>query len=140
MKGVALCAYRYYSLETFTMTFPRIQFKTTRTERDASLENYAETKFAHLAKYLGYSEDATCHVEFEKLSIHGTENIYRAEVTLFAHGKTFRAEQAESSFRKALDTVQQELADELSRSHKKHDTLVMRGRRMVKEWLLFGKK
>ncbi|MFM2381339.1 MAG: Sigma 54 modulation protein / ribosomal protein [Candidatus Parcubacteria bacterium] len=122
------------------MTFPTIKFKATNISPDAHLEDYTIDKFETLTKHLGYHEDSTCHVEFERLVAHKSGNVCRAEATLFAHGKTFRAESTEATFEQAIDTVRKALDHELARAHKKHDTLIMRGRRKVKQWMLFGNK
>jgi ribosomal subunit interface protein len=122
------------------MTFPKIQFKSTNIPRNQGLEAYATDKLITLSKHLGHHEDSTCHVEFERITAHHTGNVFRAEATVFAHGKVFRAEATEASFEHAVDAVRKALDHELGRAHKKHDTLIMRGRRKVKEWLRFGKK
>lgn len=122
------------------MSFPTIQFKATNISPDSKLEAYTSLKFASLTKHMGHHEDSTCHVEFERMVGHHSGEACRAEATLFAHGKTFRAESTESTFEQAIDTVRKALDNELARAHQKHDTLVMRGRRKIKEWMQFGGK
>jgi ribosomal subunit interface protein len=121
------------------MTFPNIQFKATNVTIEDKWQIQLEDKFETLAKYLGYHTDSTCHVEFERITAHQSGNICRVEATLFAHGKTFRAEATEQSFENAIDAVKKDLERELAKAHKKHDTLIMRGRRKIKELLRFSK-
>lgn len=121
------------------MTFPKIQFKATNVVMEPKWQMQVEEKFETLAKYLGYHTDSICHVEFERITAHQSGDVCRFEATLFAHGKTFRAEATEHSFENAIDAVKKDLERELSKAHKKHDTLIMRGRRTIKELMRFGK-
>jgi ribosomal subunit interface protein len=117
------------------MNFPKIQFKSTNISPDPHLETYTQEKFMSLAKHLGRHSDSTCHVEFERLVAHQSGDICRAEGTVFAHKKTFRAEATEPTFEQAIDSVRKALDNELARAHKRHDTLIMRGKRKIKEML-----
>jgi ribosomal subunit interface protein len=122
------------------MSFPNIQFKATNVTLEEKWQRQVEDKFATLDKYLGYHTDSTCHVEFERITAHQSGDVCRVEVTLFVHGKTFRAESTEHSFEHAIDVVRKELESELRKAHQKHDTLIIRGRRKIKEWMRFGTK
>lgn len=120
------------------MSFPTIQFKATNVYIEGNWRKAVEQKFRTLEKYLGSQSDLTCHVEFEKLSAHNSGDIHRVEATLFANGKVFRAESLSNSFETAIDQVQKEIERELSKAHEKHDTLIKRGRRRIKEMMRFG--
>jgi ribosomal subunit interface protein len=120
------------------MSFPSIQFKATNIYIEGKWRDAVQQKFATLSKFIGNKPEATCHVEFEKLGSHHTGPIYRIDVSLFAHGKVFRADTLQESFEVAIDKVHQELTQELSKAHSKRDTLVRRGRRKIKEMLRWG--
>ena len=121
------------------MSFPNIQYKATNVRIDEKWRDQVEAKFATLSKFLGSNTDSTCHVEFELMSAHQSGNLCRFEATLFAHGKIFRAEATEHTFENAIDVVRKDLERELGKAHQKHDTLIMRGRRKIKDFLRFGK-
>ena len=121
------------------MAFPTIQFKGTNVSIEENWKNILEQKFRTLEKFLGNHTDATCHVEFEKMTAHQSGDIHRIEATLFAHGKVFRAEAVSSSFESAIDMVRKEIERELSKAHDKHDTMLKKGRRKIKEMLRFGR-
>lgn len=121
------------------MAFPSIQFKATNVHLENHWRDTVEQKFRTLEKYLGTQKDLSCHVEFERLTAQLTGDINRVEATLYANGKVFRAEATEHSFELAIDTVRKELERELSKAHEKHDTLIKRGRRKIKDMLRFGR-
>jgi ribosomal subunit interface protein len=120
------------------MTFPTIQYKATNVYIEGRWKNALEQKSRTLTKHLGTQQDISCYVEFEKLAAHTSGEIHRVEMNLYVHGKTFRAEAIESSFENAIDLVYKEIERELFKAHKKHDTLIKRGRRKIKEMLRFG--
>jgi ribosomal subunit interface protein len=121
------------------MSFPTIQFKATNIYIESNWRDAVIQKFGTLAKYLGSQKDLTCHVEFEKLSAHQKGEVHRVEATVYADGKVFRAESVEHTFEIAIDAVRKELERELSKAHDRHDTLLKRGRRKIKEMLRFGR-
>jgi ribosomal subunit interface protein len=121
------------------MSFPNIQYKATNVRIEDAWRDQVDEKFETLSKFLGHNTDSTCHVEFERITAHQTGDVCRFETTIFAHGKIFRAEATEHSFERAIDAVKKELDHELRKAHKKHDTLIMRGRRKIKDLLRFGK-
>jgi ribosomal subunit interface protein len=121
------------------MSFPTIQFKTTNTPADPSLQEHAAAKLATLEKFIAGATDATCQVEFEKVASHQSGTIYRVEANLYANGELYRAEATRDSFMNAIDAVEAELDKELRRQNDKRDTLLKRGGRKIKEMLRFGK-
>ena len=120
------------------MSFPTIQYKATNTELDEGLARLVDQKFESLARYVGEETDVKCEVEFEKETAHQSGEVFRVEANLFLAGKLYRAEASEISFEKSIDEVRSELDKELRRSFKKHETLVKKGGRKIKEMLRFG--
>ena len=53
-------------------------------------------------------------------------------------GKMHRAEATEATFEAAIDVVKDELDRELNKEHDKHQTLVRKGGREIKEAIRFG--
>jgi ribosomal subunit interface protein len=121
------------------MTFPTIQFKATNTVLEGTLQDTIERKLQTLARYMGEATDTTCAVEFEKIAAHQHGNVHRVEVNLYCDGRLFRAEATEESFENAIDKVRSQLDTEMKKSAKRHETLVKRGGRMLKEMMRFGK-
>lgn len=121
------------------MTFPNIQYKATNVYIESKWKESLGQKTKSLTKHLGTQQDVSCNVEFEKLAAHMSGEIHRVEMNLYVHGKTFRAEAIGSSFENAVDMVHKEVERELAKAHQKHDTLIKRGRRKIKEMLRFGR-
>lgn len=120
------------------MSFPMIQFKATNTDLDGDLQDLVEQKFQSLEKYIGDETDVSCAVEFEKETAHQSGKFFRFEANVLVAGKMYRAEASELSFEEAVDEVRSELDKEMRRSNKKHETLVKRGGRKIKDMLRFG--
>ena len=121
------------------MAFPTIQFKGTNVTVVNTWKKLVEQKFKTLEKFLGSHTDATCHVEFEKMTTQQSGDINRVETTIFAHGKVFHAEAISSTFESAIDMLRKEIERELSKAHDKHETMLKQGRRKIKEMLRFGR-
>ncbi len=121
------------------MTFPTIQFKATNVHLDGKWQDQVIHKFKSLEKFFGSQTDISCSVEFEKITAHQSGSVCRVEANVYANGKMFRAESTEHSFEHAIDVVQKDIERELGKAHAKHDTLVKRGRRKIKEMLRFGR-
>ena len=120
------------------MSLPIIQYKATNTELDESLQVLLEQKFQSLTKYWKADDSVSCAVEFEKETAHQSGKHFRVEANLTVNGTLFRADASELSFEEAVDEVRSELDKELRRDNKKHETLVKRGGRKIKEMLRFG--
>ena len=121
------------------MTFPTIQFKATNVHMEGKWKDQATKKLSALTKFLGNQTDVSCQVEFERMTAHQSGDVCRVEANLYANGKMFRADALEHTFENAIDVVRKELERELSKAHQKHDTLIKRGRRKIKEMLRFGR-
>lgn len=120
------------------MAFPIINFKATNTELNPELQQLLEAKLSSLEKFIGDESDVKCDVEFEQAAPHNSGRIYRVEVNLWLHGELYRADATEDQFEKAIDEVRDELDKELRRSRNKHQSLVRRGGRRLKEMMRFG--
>ncbi|MAZ56663.1 ribosomal subunit interface protein [bacterium] len=120
------------------MSFPEINYKSTNTDLESSLQELVGTKLESLGKFIGDETDLRCEVEFEKVAPHKSGEVHRVEVNLWVGGTMFRAEATENSFEKAVDEVRDELNKELRRTKKKQDSLVRKGGRKIKEMLRWG--
>ena len=121
------------------MKFPSITVKATNIELSTGLSNLIDQKFMPLGKLIpDGATDATCKVEISKLTEHQSGKIYRFEVNLFAHGRTYRTEATEEQVEKAIDEARDELKRELEHVQGKHHSLVRRGARALKSMLRFG--
>ena len=120
------------------MAFPIINYKATNTALDPTLQKLVDQKFATLEKFVGDETDIKCDVEFEKVAPRQSGDLYRVEANLWFHGTLHRADATMDSFEKAIDEVRNELDKTLRRAAKKHDSLVKRGGRRIKEMLRFG--
>ena len=118
---------------------PIINYKATNTELEQDLQNLLEAKLSSLDKYINGETDVNCDVEFERTTPQKNGRIHRVEVNLWLKGKMYRAEATEDQFEKAIDEVREELDKELRRSHKKHQSLVKRGGRRLKQMMRFGR-
>jgi ribosomal subunit interface protein len=120
------------------MTFPTINYKATNTDMDPAWQTLVEQKFSALEKYLGEETDVRCEVEFRKESTQQSGEVFTVEANLWLAGTLHRAEATEANYETAIDEVQSELDKELRRAHKKQNTLMKRGGRMLKNMMHFG--
>ncbi len=121
------------------MTFPRISLKTTNYTVTPNLEVLIDQKFAPLGKFLDERKESFCEIELEKITEQQSGKIFRAEVNLETGGKLFRAESTEEQMEQAIDSVRNEVKNELQRVHGKRQSLVRRGGQALKNMLRFGK-
>lgn len=121
------------------MSFPTIQFKATQVTVADSLKVLVTQKLQSLDRYVGNESDVRCEVEFERVAPHQNGAIFRIEANVWLAGTLYRAEATEESFEKAVDVVRGELDRELRRARTKHDSLVKKGGRKLKDMLRFGK-
>ena len=121
------------------MSFSNIQFKGTNISVENKWKDIVIQKFSTLQKHIGTPSDLSVQVEFEKMASHNSGDIYRVEANIYSRGKVFRAEASAQSFEAAIDMVHKELDRELAKAHDKHDTLIKRGRRKIKDMLRFGR-
>ncbi len=118
------------------MSFPSIQMKGSGLALTPEITGLIEHKLSSLGKFIPErATDATCAVEIQKTAEHQSGKIFRAEVNLFMLGKLYRAEGTEEQIEKAIDEMRSDLKRELTRDHEKHDSLLKRGGRKIKEML-----
>lgn len=120
------------------MTFPTITYKHTNVEPDERLQQLIEQKFSALDKYIGNETDVRCAVEIEKTNGKEANKSHRVEVNFWLTGTLYRAEATDESFEKAVDEVREELDKEVRRAHKKHNSLLKKGGRKIKEMMRRG--
>lgn len=121
------------------MAFPTITIKVTNTKIADDLKNVLEQKLRSLEKFVGNETDVKCDVEFEKVAPHEKGPIYRIDVNFLVAGVLHRAEATKESFEEAIDEVRDQLDKELRRRNKKHNTLLKKGGRRLKEMVRFGR-
>ena len=120
------------------MSFPDIIFKHTNVTESNDIDSLIEQKLSLLERYIGNETDVKCEVEFEKIAPHNSGDVHRVEVNFWLAGKMHRAEATEATFEAAIDVVKDELDRELNKEHDKHQTLVRKGGREIKEAIRFG--
>lgn len=121
------------------MAFPIINVKGSNLELTDELKILIEQKITPIEKFLPKDEtDIKCDVEIEKINDQQSGNIFRAEINLFVAGIKYRAEKTEDQIEKAIDRARDELKKEVRRSRGKHDSLIKRGGRKIKDMLRFG--
>lgn len=121
------------------MTFPHISVRTTNFTLTPKMETLLEQKLSPLGKFLGERNEAYCEVELEKVAEHQSGKIYRAEVNLQSGGRLFRVEATEEQIEQSIDSVRDQLRNELQHAHGKRQSLVRRGGQALKSMLRFGR-
>ena len=121
------------------MTFPHINIKATNYTVTPKLEKLLEQKFTPLGKFLGDKNEALCEIELEKVAEQQSGKIFRAEINLEHGGKLYRAEATEEQIEQAIDSIRDDVKNELKRVHGKRQSLVRRGGQALKNMLRFGK-
>lgn len=122
------------------MAFKNITFKHTNSGTNGSIHQFVSQKLAVLEKYVGNETDVRVEVEFEKDAPQKTGPICRVEVNIWVAGVLFRAETTQETFEAAVDVVKGDLDQEMRKAHKKRNSLLRRGGRMIKEMMRFGEK
>lgn len=120
------------------MTLLTIQFKATQVEVEDTLKNYVEEKFQAFDKFIQDETDVKCQVEFSKVNPQQSGDIYRVEGNVWLAGTLYRAEAVANTFEAATDAVRQELEKELRRAHKKQNSMLKRGGRIIKNLMRRG--
>lgn len=114
-----------------------INFKNLSGNMDGALTDLVERKLHSLEHYIG-DAPALCDVEFEKVAPKQNGDVFRVEVNLTINGTLYRADATMDSYEKAVDEVRDELDKELRRSQQKHDSMVKKGGRQIKEMMRFS--
>lgn len=108
-----------------------ISIKGTNLDLTAPLKDYVDEKVGHLEKYI--SGLLETHVELERDRHHKTGDVFRAEVTMFAGGKTLRADVSSEDIYAAVDLLIPKLKEQISKFKSKRETLQRRGARSAKK-------
>lgn len=122
------------------MTFPHISVKATNMTLTPELQELVNQKFLPLGKFVHEHGDAKCEIELERVADHHNGKIFRAEVNFFNNGKMYRTESTNEQIEQSIDIVRAQLRHELQHAHGKQKSLIQRGRRAIKDMLLFGRK
>ena len=98
------------------------------------LREYAEKKLSAAEKFLHGDTAAHADIEMEHSQVRdGGE--YRAEFTLQAHGKLYRAEEWGNTMHEAIAIAVGALVAELRRSKGKHLRLMRHGAKQIKDFV-----
>lgn len=115
------------------MAFPTVNYKYNNVEGAESFAGVMDKKLESLGRFIKDGVTAICDVEFEKVAEQKNGKIHRVEVTLTIDGILYRAEATEETFEQAIDEVRNELDKEIRRAKDKHDSLLKRAGRRMKE-------
>lgn len=122
------------------MAFPRIRTKATNIDITPKLEALLEQKFAPLGRLIDERANTFCEVELEReTEHHQSGKIFRAEINLTVNGKLHRAEATEEQIEQAIDTIRNELRNELQHAYGKRQSMWKKGRQAIKDMLRFGR-
>ncbi len=108
--------------------------KGTEVPTTDELRSYVEKQLAHADKFLNGDTTAHTDVELQHLP-DGRSGKYKAEFTLALGGEIYRAERWGSTMHEAIDLAGSDLANELSRTKKKKQSVMRRASLRVKEYL-----
>ena len=106
-----------------------LTIKTTGVTVGEDTRQYLDQKLISLGKYLDVSDTTLqAAVEFGmEAGKHRTgDNLFRAEITLSASAKVFRAEGGGSTLHTAIDVMAERLGKELRRAKNKETSLMRR--------------
>lgn len=122
------------------MTFKNITFKHTNTDTDSRIHDFVSQKLSALEKYVSDGVEARVEVEFEKEAPHKSGPVCRMEANVWVAGTLYRADATKDTFEAAVDAVKDELDNEMKKAHKKRNSMLRKGGRMIKEMIRFGRK
>lgn len=122
------------------MIFKNITFKHTNADIDNSIHEFVSLKLTSLEKYISEGVEARVEVEFEKVAAQNSGPICRVEMNVWVDGTLYRAEATEMTYEAAVDEVRGELDQEMRKAHKKRNSMVRKGGRMIKNMMRFGRK
>ncbi len=121
------------------MVFQNITFKHTNSNTDNRIDALVAQKLSSLEKYIGDESDVKCEVEFEKISNQKSGKVCRTEVNIWVAGTLYRADALGDTFEASVDLVKDELDQEMKKAHKKRNSMLRKGGRMIKEMMRFGR-
>ena len=117
-----------------------LTIKTTGWEMTNEIETYLAEKIQSIEKLLVDPDADTvrCDVELGQAREEHA-NKWRAEMSLFIGGESYRSVAVADGMEAALDEMKDEIQRQLRKGKRKQMSLVKRGGAMMKEWLRFGK-
>lgn len=112
----------------------KVQIKASSIELTPSIRDYAEKRVNSLQKYFHEEkEEAFASIEVGKTTHHHKGGfVYRAEISIRAHGKQYYAVAETEDLYAAIDKVRDEIAREVVSSKEKRETLFRRGGAKIK--------
>ena len=118
-----------------------LNIKATHLDLSDEIRNYVESRIDSLDKFIDVTENDTTifNVEVGKTTTaQNTGDIFRAEINLSAHGKTYRSEATKDHLFAAMDVATQELENQLLHHKTKRNTMFRRGAQKIKNILRWG--
>ncbi len=117
-----------------------IRIKSSDYEMTAEVSEYLNARIAAVEKLLGdEAVTARCEVEIGRGIGHSQQgNVWRAEFVLIHGGERLRAEAMGESVNAAIDTVKDEILQQLRKSKGRSQTLSKRIGSRIKKWTRFG--
>lgn len=118
--------------------------KVTNVELTPAISAYLDEKLSHLERFINeeVKDSVLAEVEIGKITRHHRAGeVYQAEINLSVQGKTFRAVATQEDLYAAIDVMKDEIISQIDASQKRHQTLVKKGGRAIKDMLRgFGLK
>lgn len=118
-----------------------LNIKATHLELNEEIRSYVESRINSLDKFIYATEQdlAVFNVEVGKTTTaQHTGDIFRAEINLSVHGKTYRAEATKDHLYSAMDQATNEMIHQVGRNKDKQATLLRRGANKIKNMLKWG--
>lgn len=118
-----------------------LTIKTTGWEMTDEIESYLAEKIQAIDKLLAdpNADTVRCDVELGQAR-EDHANKWRAEMTLFVGGDSFRSVGTGEGMQAALDEVKDDIQQQLRKGKRKQMSLVRRGGSVIKHWLKFGRQ
>jgi putative sigma-54 modulation protein len=123
------------------MTNKTLNIKATHLDSNDEIRNYVESRINSLDKFIDATEKDTAiyNVEVGKTTTaQHTGDIFRAEINLSVHGKSYRSESTKDHLFAAMDVATQELENQLLHHKSKRNTMFRRGAQQIKNLLRWG--
>ncbi len=121
----------------------KTNIKATNIELTEAIREYAMKRLSKLDKYL--SDDVVVSVELGKTSDHHKQgDIFRAEVQVLGDGLDHYASRQSDNLYTAIDQVEGDIVQEVTKDKSKKRQLLRRGERAIKDMMRgfpwFGRK
>ncbi|MBP9771634.1 MAG: ribosome-associated translation inhibitor RaiA [Candidatus Pacebacteria bacterium] len=112
-----------------------VSFKGTLIDITPAIRSYSEEKVRAFEKFFdGETDEVFIALELGLTTRHHQQgDIFRAEITLKAPRISLRAEAEKSDLYVAIDTAKDEMISELKKSKGRHQTMIRKGGRVIKD-------